>query len=54
MQLYETIQIRHGNMLIGPACGGKTSVLKCLAKALSNMDEDSINLHILNPKATDT
>jgi dynein heavy chain len=30
MQLYDTIQVRHGLMIVGPTGGGKTRVYKVL------------------------
>ena len=52
LQLNDTINIRHANMLIGPTAGGKTTVLKTLAKALSSMPgQPKINMHCFNPKS---
>lgn len=53
-QLYDTIQVRHGLMLVGPTGGGKTSVLKVLASgmsALANQGQSKVNVHTLNPKS---
>lgn len=54
MQLYDTIQVRHGLMLVGPTGGGKTSVYKTLAGAMTNLAKEGyskVHLHILNPKS---
>lgn len=54
MQLYDTIQVRHGLMLVGPTGGGKTSVYKTLAGGMSNLAKEGyfkVHLHILNPKS---
>lgn len=37
MQLYDTIQVRHGLMLVGPTGGGKTSVYKTLSNGMSSL-----------------
>ena len=37
IQLYDTIIVRHGLMLVGPTGGGKTSNYKVLAGAMSNL-----------------
>ena len=56
-QLYDTILVRHGLMLVGPTGGGKTSVYKTLSSGLTllSKDKDSgfskVHLHILNPKS---
>ena len=34
-QLYDTIQVRHGLMLVGPTGGGKTETYKVLASAMT-------------------
>ena len=67
MQLYDTIQVRHGLMLVGPTGGGKSSNYKLLQKSLTDLslipvtqeeqeDENrtvyfKTELHILNPKS---
>lgn len=53
-QLYDTIQVRHGLMLVGPTGGGKTSVYKVLSagmSALANQGQAKVHLHVLNPKS---
>ncbi|MCP4294570.1 MAG: hypothetical protein GY786_03090 [Proteobacteria bacterium] len=35
IQLYETSLVRHGFMLVGPTCSGKTTIVKTLIDALS-------------------
>lgn len=37
MQLYDTVQVRHGLMLVGPAGGGKTSCYRLLSAAMSDL-----------------
>ena len=37
MQLYDTIQVRHGLMLVGPTGGGKTSVYKTLSNGMTSL-----------------
>lgn len=37
MQLYDTVQVRHGIMLVGPSGGGKTSCYRLLATAMSEL-----------------
>lgn len=55
IQLYDTIQVRHGLMIVGPTGGGKTANWKILSKsitALDGIDEfTKVNVHILNPKS---
>ncbi len=55
IQLYETTTVRHGLMLVGPAGGGKTEVIKILAEALSECNgiENFITTrrYIMNPKS---
>lgn len=53
-QLYDTIQVRHGLMLVGPTGGGKTSVYKVLSagmSAIANQGQAKVHLHVLNPKS---
>ncbi|CAI9733108.1 dynein heavy chain 6, axonemal-like isoform X2 [Octopus vulgaris] len=59
IQLYDTMLVRHGVMLVGPTGGGKTTVYKVLADALGNLHalgEDMpfyqpVICYILNPKS---
>ena len=37
IQLYDTIQVRHGLMLVGPTGGGKTSTEKVLSAAMTSL-----------------
>jgi dynein heavy chain len=37
IQLYETIVVRHGLMLVGPPGGGKSSCLRVLSQSLSQL-----------------
>ena len=55
IQLYDTIQVRHGLMIVGPTGGGKTCNWKVLSKSISNLEgQDShqkVNVAVLNPKS---
>ena len=56
IQLYDTILVRHGLMLVGPTGGGKTSVYRALSGGISGLAKDKdgffkVHLHILNPKS---
>ena len=55
IQLYDTIQVRHGLMLVGPTGGGKTQNYKTLAHAMSAIRHlenfEKVHYHILNPKS---
>jgi dynein heavy chain, axonemal len=55
IQLYDTIQVRHGLMIVGPTGGGKTSNYQTLQHAMTairDMDNfEKVHTHILNPKA---
>ncbi|KAH0787434.1 dynein heavy chain 2, axonemal [Histomonas meleagridis] len=50
LQLYDTMQTRHGNMLVGKTGSGKTTNWKILSKALKKIGINVIKF-ILNPKA---
>src|SRR5690606_7229224 len=39
LQLYDTFNSRHGVLLMGPTCSGKTTCYKVLAKALTKLAE---------------
>ncbi|XP_055643505.1 dynein axonemal heavy chain 6 [Toxorhynchites rutilus septentrionalis] len=59
LQLYETMVVRWGVMLVGPTGNGKTSVLHTLARALEKLYIDfvegpqykPVNIQTINPKA---
>jgi len=55
IQLYDTIQVRHGLMLVGPTGGGKTSNYRVLAEAMTSLHGKDpfrkVTTHILNPKS---
>jgi dynein heavy chain, axonemal len=54
LQLYDTIQVRHGLMLVGPAGGGKTETYSILRNALSSLQGEGyykVSTHVLNPKS---
>jgi dynein heavy chain len=59
IQFYETMLVRHGVMLVGPAGGGKTTVYKILADTLTDLHHRGIkhyfyqpvHIFVLNPKS---
>ena len=55
IQLYDTIQVRHGLMIVGPTGGGKTCNWKVLSNAITALDgqlnHKKVNVHVLNPKS---
>jgi dynein heavy chain len=50
VQLYETYQVRHGIMLVGPTGSGKTAICETLAGALSELGTKHV-IWKMNPKA---
>jgi len=55
IQLYDTTQVRHGLMIVGPAGGGKTCNYKVLARAITSLKGQGkyarVLYHIINPKS---
>jgi len=60
IQLYETMQVRHGVMMVGVTCTGKSTVVKTLSDAMTALHEESgpdadkyetVQRSVLNPKA---
>lgn len=55
IQLYDTLQVRHGLMIVGPAGGGKSSNYRVLKEAQSRLADGKTYFktmtNILNPKA---
>jgi dynein heavy chain len=55
IQLYDTIMVRHGLMVVGKAFSGKSKVLSVLAKAISYIKDDPKFVNVLsyyvNPKS---
>jgi len=55
IQLYETIMVRHGLMVVGDPYAGKSSVIKILQQAMSNVKDDpkfvNVQTHYVNPKS---
>lgn len=54
IQLYDTIQVRHGLMVVGPTGGAKTCNFRVLSAAMTSLEKKGqarVNLHILNPKS---
>jgi dynein heavy chain len=54
-QLYDTILVRHGLMIVGPTGGGKTSNYKVLQHAMTSLAHEErfekVHVDILNPKS---
>jgi dynein heavy chain len=57
IQLYETVQVRHGLMVVGAAYSGKTCIFHTLAEAMTlcnergNTDFMPVQIHSMNPKS---
>jgi len=55
IQLYETIMVRHGLMVVGDPYAGKSTVMKVLAEAFGHVKDDpkfqTVQSFFINPKA---
>jgi dynein heavy chain len=55
LQLYDTIQVRHGLMIVGPTGGGKSSNYRVLRHAMSSLSHferfEKVHVDVLNPKS---
>ena len=57
MQLYDSKNTRHGNMLVGGSLSGKSTTWKILQKAMNSLNKENptkfpfVKVEILNPKA---
>ncbi|KAM9758655.1 dynein axonemal heavy chain 1 [Menidia menidia] len=60
IQLYETIVVRHGVMLVGPPGSGKTKCYETLGAAITALEGqhavrggvyEAVQIHVLNPKS---
>ena len=59
IQLFETMQVRHGNMVVGSTGTGTSTIIKTLGAALTQLKNDGekdpwfreVKINVLNPKA---
>mgnify|MGYP000968407310 CR=1 FL=1 len=55
IQLYETIMVRHGLMVVGDPYAGKSSIIKVLQEAMSSITDDpkfvNVLTYFVNPKS---
>ena len=58
VQLFETVQVRHGLMVVGATLSGKTSIFRVLQEGMTtaaankeHADFDTVHIHTMNPKS---
>ena len=52
VQLFETVQVRHGLMVVGLTMSGKSGVYNTLARSMTKLDEyEDVVQHVMNPKS---
>ena len=54
IQLYETIMVRHGLMVVGAAFSGKSKVIKVLQDSFTHINNEEfvpVETHYINPKS---
>lgn len=55
IQLYETLMVRHGLMVVGDPYAGKSTNIKTLQEAMSSITDDpnfvNVEVHFVNPKS---
>lgn len=55
IELYETIMVRHGLMVVGGAFSGKSKVIKVLQDAMSRIQDNPLFVNVqtffINPKS---
>jgi len=54
LQLYETMQLKHGVMVYGESCSGKTTLISSLYESLMRAREDEIKYECQKYKAKKT
>ena len=51
LQLKQVLDLRHGVMMVGPSCSGKTAAWRTLLKALTRVDGVKGEFFVIDPKA---
>jgi len=51
LQLKQVMDMRHGVMLVGPSCSGKTTAWRTLLKALARIEGTKGDFYVIDPKS---